>query len=101
MLLDTLERLATAIEPLVDRIGRVTAWLVLAVVFLLFVQNPLREYVGRGQFLANDMGQLSHAAIFMIGVAYAWRSDRQGRMDLFYRNMRARTRGAGDRLGTL
>ena len=76
MLLDALDRLASAIEAVVDRIGRATAWLVLAVVFLLFVQNPLREYVGRGQFFANDMGQLAHAAVFMIGVAYAWRWDR-------------------------
>src|SRR3981081_4561962 len=92
MLLDALERLATAIEWVVDRLGHVMAWLVLAVVFLLFVQNPLREYVGRGQLFANDMGQLAHAAVFMIGVAYAWRWDRQVRVDLFYRRMLARER---------
>jgi TRAP-type mannitol/chloroaromatic compound transport system permease small subunit len=101
MLLDALDRLANAIEAVVDRIGRVTAWLVLAVVFLLFVQNPLREYVGRGQFFANDMGQLSHAAIFMIGVAYAWRWDRQVRMDLFYRSMGPRTKAVVNLLGTV
>lgn len=100
-LLGVLDRLADAMEAVVDRIGRVMAWLVLAVVFLLFVQNPLREYLGRGQFFANDMGQLSHAAVFMIGVAYAWRWDRQVRMDLFYRNMRARTRAAVNLLGTV
>ena len=101
MLLDALDRLADAIEAVIDRVGRVTAWLVLAVVFLLFVQNPLREYVGRGQFFANDMGQLSHAAVFMIGVAYAWRWDRQVRMDLFYRNMGARTKAVVNLLGTV
>jgi TRAP-type mannitol/chloroaromatic compound transport system permease small subunit len=101
MLLDTLDRLANAIEAVVDRIGRVMAWLVLAVVFLLFVQNPLREYVGRGQFFANDMGQLSHAAVFMIGVAYAWRWDRQVRMDLFYRSMGLRTKAVVNLLGTV
>jgi TRAP-type mannitol/chloroaromatic compound transport system permease small subunit len=101
MLLDALDRLANAIEDVVDRIGRVMAWLVLAVVFLLFVQNPLREYVGRGQFFANDMGQLSHAAVFMIGVAYAWRWDRQVRVDLFYRSMRPRTKAFVNLLGTV
>jgi TRAP-type mannitol/chloroaromatic compound transport system permease small subunit len=99
--LDALDRLADAIETLIDRIGRVMAWLVLAVVFLLFVQNPLREYVGRGQFFANDMGQLSHAAVFMIGVAYAWRWDRQVRVDLFYRDMGPRTKAAVNLLGTV
>ena len=101
MLLDALDRLASAIEAVVDRIGRATAWLVLAVVFLLFVQNPLREYVGRGQFFANDMGQLAHAAVFMIGVAYAWRWDRQVRMDLFYRNMGPRAKAVVNLLGTV
>jgi TRAP-type mannitol/chloroaromatic compound transport system permease small subunit len=99
--LAALDRLANAIEALVDRIGRATAWLVLAVVFLLFVQNPLRVYLGRGQFLANDMGQLAHAAVFMIGVAYAWRWDRQVRMDLFYRNMGPRAEAVVNLLGTV
>ena len=99
--LDALDRLADAIEAVVDRIGRVMAWLVLAVVFLLFVQNPLREFVGRGQFFANDMGQLAHAAVFMIGVAYAWRWDRQVRMDLFYRGMGPRAKAAVNLLGTI
>ncbi len=64
------------------------------------VQNPLRQYLGRGQFFANDMGQLSHAAVFMIGCAYAWRWDRQVRMDLLYRNMVPRARAVVNLLGT-
>ena len=98
--LDALDRLADGIETVVDRIGRVAAWLVLAVVFFLFVQNPLRQYLGRGQFFANDMGQLCHAAVFMIGCAYAWRWDRQVRMDLLYRNMGPRARAVVNLLGT-
>lgn len=101
MRLDALGWLADAIESLIDRIGRVVSWLVLAVVFLLFVQNPLREYVGRGQFFANDMGQLAHAAVFMIGIAYAWRWDRQVRVDLFYRRMSPRLRAVVNLCGTV
>jgi TRAP-type mannitol/chloroaromatic compound transport system permease small subunit len=99
--LDALEAFADAIETLIDRIGRTVAWLVLAVVFLLFVQNPLRQLIGRGQFFANDMGQLAHAAVFMIGIAYAWRWDRQVRVDLFYRRMSARKRALVNLFGTL
>ena len=101
MFFDALERTADALETTVDWVGRAMAWVVLAVVFFLFVQNPLREYLGRGQFLANDMGQLSHAAVFMIGVAYAWRWDRQVRVDLFYRRMSARARALVNLFGTL
>ena len=97
---NALERLAGRLESWVDGFARTAAWLVLAVVFLLFVQNPLREYVGRGQFVANDMGQLTHSTVFMIGIAYAWRWDRQVRVDLFYRNMSARGRALVNLLGT-
>jgi TRAP-type mannitol/chloroaromatic compound transport system permease small subunit len=95
-----LDRFADTVEAIIDRIGRTVAWLVLAVVFLLFVQNPLREYVGRGQFFANDMGQLCHAAVFMIGIAYAWRWDRQVRVDLFYGKMGPRAKAVVNLLGT-
>ena len=96
-----LERFADFVESLVDAIGRTVAWLVLVVVFLLFLQNPLRELVGRGQFVANDMGQLAHAAVFMVGVAYAWRWDRQVRVDLFRARMSPRTRAEIELVGTL
>ena len=99
--MDSLVRIADALETVVDRVGRAAAWLVLAVVFLLFVQNPLREFVGRGQFFANDMGQLAHAAVFMIGCAYAWRWDRQVRMDLVYRGMGPRKKAVVNLLGTV
>ena len=46
------------------------------------------------------MGQLSHAVVFMIGVAYAWRWDRQVRVDLFYRGMGARAKAIVNLLGT-
>jgi TRAP-type mannitol/chloroaromatic compound transport system permease small subunit len=97
---DVLERLAGRLESWVDAFARNAAWLVLAVVFFLFIQNPLREYVGQGQFVANDMGQLSHAAVFMIGVAYAWRWDRHVRVDLFYRGMGVKARALVNLLGT-
>jgi TRAP-type mannitol/chloroaromatic compound transport system permease small subunit len=96
-----LARLADRLEAIVDHVGRVMAWLVLAVVFLLFVQNPLREFIGRGQFFANDMGQLSHAAVFMLGVAYAWRWDRQVRVDLLYGRMGPRAKAVVNLLGTV
>ena len=47
------------------------------------------------------MGQLAHAAVFMIGVAYAWRWDRQVRVDLFYRRMSARQRAIVNLFGTV
>jgi len=99
--LSALDRIAEAIEAVIDRIGHLVAWLVLAVVLLLFLQHPLREYVHAGQFTANDIGQLAHATVFMVGIAYAWRWDSQVRLDIIYRHMPARTQAAINLVGTL
>ena len=84
------ERVAGHIDVLTDRVGRWSAWLVLVVIVLLFVQLPLREVFGAGHILANDFGQIVHAAVFMFGLSYALRWDRHVRMDVFHRRMNPR-----------
>lgn len=92
---------ARAADALVDAAGRTAAWLVLAVIIALFGQLPLREWVGAGHILANDYGQIAHAAVFMIGVAYAMRWDGHVRLDVFYQRMSRRARLLVDLGGTL
>jgi len=86
-----LERFANRADAITDAVGRLTAWLVLAVITLLFAQLPLREVFGGGHIRANDFGQIVHATVFMCGLSYALRWDRHVRMDIFYRRMRPRT----------
>jgi hypothetical protein len=43
------------------------------VIAALFGQWPLRALAGGGHILANDFGQIAHATVFAIGVAYALR----------------------------
>jgi len=93
--------LARAADAVVDAIGRSTAWLVLFVVAALFGQWPLREFFGAGHILANDFGQIAHAAVFAIGVVYAMRWDGHVRLDVFNQRMSARTRALVDLAGTL
>ena len=99
--LSQLVRLADAIDALTDTVGRCCAWLVLAVIVLLFLQLPLREVVQGGHILANDFGQLTHAAVFMVGLSYALRWDRHVRMDVFYRGMGERARATVNLLGAV
>ena len=84
-----------------DAIGRNVAWLVLFVVATLFGQWPLREFVGAGHILANDFGQIAHAAVFAIGVVYALRWDGHVRLDVFNQRMTPRTRALVGLVGTL
>lgn len=85
-------RYCDAVDRINDAVGRWTAWLLLPVILLLFLQIPLREVVGKGNLLANDMGQLAHATVFIIGAAYTLRWDAHVRVDLLYGRFGARRR---------
>lgn len=89
------------IDAFVDTVGRLASWLVLAVVATLFLQIPMREFVRYGHREVNDIGQVIHATVFMIGVAYALRWDAHVRVDIFRQRMGPRTRAAIDLVGTL
>ncbi len=101
MFLAQIEHIADRIDALTDWVGRATAWLVLVVVVFLFAQWPLREVFGGGHILANDFGQIAHAAVFMFGLSYALRWDRHVRMDVFYRRMSPRRQAAVNLFGTV
>src|ERR1700676_3387742 len=99
-LLRFLRWFARAADAVVDAVGRIGAWLVLLVVAALFGQLPLREWVGAGHILANDIGQIAHATVLMLGVAYAMRWDGHVRLDVFYHRMSRRARLLVDLAGT-
>ena len=100
-LLRSLRWFAGIADAIVDGIGRTCAWLVLFVIATLFGQWPLRELVGAGHLLANDFGQIAHAAVFSIGVVYALRWDGHVRLDVFYQRMSARGRAVVDLVGSI
>jgi TRAP-type mannitol/chloroaromatic compound transport system permease small subunit len=95
-----LRRFADFIDWLNDRTGIWAAWLIVLVIALLFLQIPLREVVGKGNLLANDMGQLLHATVFIVGVAYTLRWNGHVRVDLFYSRLAPRTQAWITLLGT-
>ena len=49
----------------------------------------------------NDVGQLLHATVFMVGCAYALRWDAHARVDVFYRGMPERWRDSVNVIGNL
>jgi TRAP-type mannitol/chloroaromatic compound transport system permease small subunit len=97
----SLQRFATAIDALTEFIGDWAAWLCLGIVGLLFIQVPLREIVHSGHIVANDIGQVVHAAFFMIGIPFAMRHNAHVRVDIFYRRLSERTRAVLDLIGTV
>lgn len=65
----------TGLERLLDRLGALAAPLALAVVLLLCLQWPLREWVGRGAALANDLAQWLFAIYVALALRHADRRD--------------------------
>ena len=85
-----------------DLIGRTVSWLTLATVALLTLQVPLRQLPsGMLSTSFNDVGQLVHATVFMVGCAYALRWDAHARVDVFYRGLSERRRAWVDLAGSL
>jgi TRAP-type mannitol/chloroaromatic compound transport system permease small subunit len=95
------QQLVEGIDGFIDTVGRIASWLILGVVATLFLQIPMREFVRYGHREVNDIGQVIHATVFMIGVAYAMRWDAHVRVDIFRQHMGPRVRAAIDLLGTL
>jgi TRAP-type mannitol/chloroaromatic compound transport system permease small subunit len=95
------ERIIESLEVVVDWSGRTASWLILGVVALLFLQIPMREFVRYGHREVNDVGQIVHATVFMIGIAYAMRWDAHVRVDIFRPRMGPRTRAAIELAGIL
>lgn len=93
--------LIDGIDAFVDGVGRVASWLILGVVATLFLQIPMREFVRYGHREVNDFGQVIHATVFMIGVAYAMRWNAHVRVDIFRQRMGPRTRAAIELAGIL
>jgi len=70
------------------------------VIGFLFAQVPLREIVHGGNNTANDLGQVLHASLFMIGIGYAMRHDAHVRVDIVYHRLGVRGRALVDLIGT-
>lgn len=97
-----LRALAGRIDAANDAIGRAVAWLLLLQVALLAIQVPLRlSPSGTYSTMANDIGQLTHATVFMVGIAYAMRWDQHARVDIVYRGLSARRQAWVNLLGHL
>jgi TRAP-type mannitol/chloroaromatic compound transport system permease small subunit len=99
-------RLADAIDRFSDRTGQLLRWLTLAMV-LVGAFNALVRYTARftGLSLSSNMyielQWYLFAALFMLGVAYALRTDSHVRVDVLYGRVGDRGRAWIDLSGTI
>ena len=94
-------RLAERIDRISTAIGRVAAWLILAVVVIQFTVVLLRYGLGMGSARLQESVGYAHAFAFLLAVAWTLKVGAHVRVDVFYRDARPQTRALVDLLGTL
>lgn len=85
-------RVAAAIEALIDAMGRLTLWLVLAMIALVASNVLLRYSMSLGSVWAQELEWHLLAAIIMLGMSHALQRGEDVRVDLFYGRYGARTK---------
>jgi TRAP-type mannitol/chloroaromatic compound transport system permease small subunit len=87
------------IDRFTDRSGRLLAWLALAMALVTTVVVVQRYGFNVGSIAAQEAVTYMHGCLFMLGAAYALKTDSHVRVDIFYRNFSPRTRAWINSLG--
>ena len=99
--MSTSSRLVAGIDALNQRIGAGVAWLTLGMVLCTFTIVVLRYAFDIGPIWMQESVTWMHAAVFMLGGAYALQRDEHVRVDIFYRGMSPVGRARVDIAGVL
>jgi len=96
-----LAALSWQLHRVVDGLGRLTGWLVLAMALATALIVLLRYYFEIGSIALQEGVTYLHATVFMVGAAYAAQRDQHVRVDIFYRRFSRRTQLWVTLFGTL
>jgi TRAP-type mannitol/chloroaromatic compound transport system permease small subunit len=95
------ERFAARLDAVGAGVGRLLGWVAGAVVLLVFTVVLLRYAFGRGAIALQELALHLHAAVFMLGAAWALGRDRHVRVDVLRARMTPRTQALIELAGCL
>lgn len=87
-----LERAADTIESFIDWTGRLTSWLILALVVLIAAEVLLRYTISFGAVWAQELEWHLLAVISLWGIAYTQKHDAHVRVDIVYQTFSQKTK---------
>ncbi len=87
------------IDNFTEACGRLLAWLVLAMALLTAAVVVLRYGFNTGSIMAQETVTYLHGCLFMLGAGYTLKHDGHVRVDIFYRNLGARSQAWVNCLG--
>lgn len=85
-MLKTMRSATAGIEAFIDRVGRATAWIALAMIALVALNVVLRYTLSLGSVWAQELEWHLLAALILLGMSYALQRGDNVRVDLFYAN---------------
>ncbi len=94
-------KIADGIDRAIAAIGRAAAWCCLYVVLVEFAVVIMRYALGMGSIKLQESVLYAHAGLFMLAAAWTLQVDGHVRVDIFYAQLRPRTRALIDLLGAL
>jgi len=97
--LRALNSFADRVDRLTAAVGRIAAWLALAVVLLQFALVVARYLFGLGSVWLTETVIYAHAGVFMLAAAWTLRLGGHVRVDVFYADASARTKALIDLAG--
>lgn len=96
-----LRGLISALDGVTEWTGRAVSWLTPVMVLTTCAVVILRYFLGVSSIALQESVIYMHAAVFMLGSAYALKHHNQVRVDIFYRRFRPQSRAWVDALGAL
>lgn len=99
--MQALGSIAAAIDRTNDLVGRVTAWLAIAMVLVQFTVVIMRYVFGISWLMMQESIIYMHGIMFMVAAGYTLLHDGHVRVDIFYRDASERTKALVDMLGSL
>lgn len=93
------QRLVSAIDTFTEWTGTVIAWLAAAMALLTTMVVIMRYGFNTGSIAGQEAVTYLHATLFMLGAAYALKTDAHVRVDIFYRGFKPATRAWINALG--
>jgi len=97
----TITRAVVRIEALIDQIGKLTAWLALAMISLVALNVLLRYAFSLGSVWAQELEWHLLAALILLGMSHALQRGDNVRVDLFYARYGTRTKFVVDVVSVL
>ena len=105
----TMTTIITMIDTLTEALGRLLAWLSLAICLLTFMVVVIQDgfqlnalpWIGLSARALQETVIYCHSALFLLAAGYALKQDSHVRVDIFYRKFSARGRAWTNLLGNL